>query len=86
MVESPTTASHVRASRFSLGSALLSTHQAVGCLICFAAMLLAQCFVVKPPHRMMNLMIWHCTIPGKQGVSDLGLKTLPLKCVIALDV
>jgi len=33
----------------------------------------AQGFVAKPetlPDGTVNLMTWHCTIPGKQGVSD----------------
>ena len=48
-------------------------------------MVLAQGFVAKPvtlPDRMVNLMIWHCTIPGKQGVSDLGSGTLAMSRAI----
>jgi hypothetical protein len=40
---------------------------------------LPQGFVAKPetlPDGTVNLMIWHCTIPGKQGVSDLRSGTL----------
>jgi hypothetical protein len=49
-------------------------------LICFCCVVV-QGFVAKPealPDGTVNLMIWHCTIPGKQGVSNHTYQWIPI--------
>jgi hypothetical protein len=50
-------------------------------LICFCCVVV-QGFVAKPealPDGTVNLMIWHCTIPGKQGVSNHTYQWIPIR-------